>query len=62
MDIHQADTLSKGSGKRIEDVNCRDEPVCESLVAILGLFQCGYLLSEDGQNCFRRIASLKPGK
>ena len=59
---HQTNTLAKCSGKCVEDIDRRDEPVCESLVSTLGLIGCEYLFSKDGQNRFGGIASLKTGK
>jgi len=59
---HQANTLGKCSRKCVEDIDCWDEPVCESLISTLGLTEQNDLLSKDGQNRFGGITRMKAGK
>jgi hypothetical protein len=61
-DIHKPNDPAKCSGKRVQDVHGRGNPVRESIVAILGLIELGGLLSKDGEDSFRGMTGLKPGK
>jgi hypothetical protein len=59
---YQPDTTAKGSGKRIQDMYSWSDPFCETIVTILGLAECGDLLSKDGEDGFGGIAGLKTEK
>jgi hypothetical protein len=61
-DIHQSNTLAKGGGKRMQDIHSGDDPFCESVTTILGLAECGDMVSKDGENSIGGIARLKAGE
>jgi hypothetical protein len=64
-DIHKPNNPAKCSGKRVQDVHGRGNPVRESIVAILGLIELGGLLSKDGEDSYHSfggMTGLKPGK
>ena len=62
LDIHQPSSLTKGRGKRIQDIHGRGDPFCKPIIVILGLAECGDLLSKDGEDGLGGIAGLEPGK
>ena len=62
MDIHKPNNSTKGSGKRVQDINGWCDPFGETIVGILGLIVLGGLLSKDVENIFRGMTGLKPGK
>jgi hypothetical protein len=57
--IHQANTPSKGGGKRIQDIYGRGDTFCETIVTTLGLAERGDLLSKDGEDGLGGFAGLK---
>ena len=62
LDIHQPNTLAKRVRKRIENIDSRGNPFCESVFAILGLAKPGDLLSKNSEDRLGGIAGLKCGK
>ena len=62
MDIYKPNNSTKGSGKRVQDIDGRCNPFGETIVGILGLIELGVLLSEDVENIFGGMTGLKPGK
>ena len=61
-DIHQSNNLANGRGKRVQDIYRRHDPLCESVVTILGLVESGDLLSKNGKDSLGGIARLEGGK
>ena len=61
-DIHQPNTLAKRVRKRIENIDSRGDPFCESVFAVLGLAKPGDLFSKDSEDSLGGIAGLKRGK
>jgi hypothetical protein len=55
-------TQSEGSGKCIQGIHGRGNPICESAVTVLGLVEHGDLLSEDGEDSLGGVTGLKAGK
>ena len=62
LGTHHPNTLAKRCGKRIQDIDSRGDPFCESIVTILGLAERGDLLSKYGEDSLGGIAGLKGGK
>jgi hypothetical protein len=50
LDTHKPNTLTKGFGKRMQDIYSWCDPFCEPVVTILGLAERGDLLSKDGED------------
>ncbi len=47
----------------MQDIHGRGKPFCDSIITtILGLTECGDLLSKDSEDSLRGIAGLKTGK
>ena len=61
-DIHQPNTPANGCRKCVQNIYSRGDPFCESVIATLGLRECGDLVSKDGEDGLGGIAGLKAGK
>ena len=62
MDIHHPNTLAKRGGKRIQDIDSRGDPFCESVATILRPAEHGNLFPKDGEDSLGGITGLKAGK
>jgi hypothetical protein len=57
--IHQPNSLAKHVRKRMQDINGRDDPFCESIVDILRLIERGDLFSKSIEDSLGGTAGLK---
>lgn len=62
-DTHQPNDPAEGGRKRKQDIYCRRDPLCESIViTILGLVESGDSLSKDGKDSLGGTTGLEGEK
>jgi len=61
LNTYKAGSLAKHGRGATKDIHCRNKPLCESGIGVLGLRELGKLLSKDGEDRLARSAGFKAG-
>ena len=60
-ETYQTDASRDGGRKRVEDVDSRAQPLCQSLIALTALLEFSYSILKEGNNGGTRLARLQLG-